>query len=129
LDFVPDVNLHTRTQNILERLIEVQDSPGVFPLIPPETRVRLVITDADAPGVYVDFSSEFHNNFSGTTAQAHMMLQSIVHTVLENNRQRSRVFFLIDSDRWEEFHGVSGFDMGFTADESFMLGFVPEEYE
>jgi hypothetical protein len=37
------------------------------------------------------------------------------------------VFFLIDSDRREDFHGVSDFDLGFAWDESFMLGYVPQE--
>jgi hypothetical protein len=123
-DFVPDVNLHTRIQNIVERLIEEQNAAGVMPLIPPETRVRLVINEPDA-GLYIDFSGEFHSRFTGTTAQAELMLQSIAHSVLENLREnRTRVFFLIDSDRWEEFHGVSDFDLGFIIDESFMLGFI-----
>lgn len=125
------VNVHARAQYILSRLIEGQSTPGVFPLIPPETRVRDVLVELDS-GIYVDLSSEFHSRFTGTPAQARMMLQSITHTMLENagsNVQR-RVFFLIDSERWDEFHGVSDFNLGFTIDKTMMLCYEnEEEYE
>jgi len=122
------VNVHSRSQYILSRLIEGQNAPGIFPLIPPETRVRDVLVEPDA-GIYVDLSSEFHSRFTGTTAQARMMLQSITHTLLENDRSdvRQRVFFLIDSERWDEFHGVSDFNLGFTYDITMMLGYEGEE--
>ncbi|MCL2357526.1 MAG: GerMN domain-containing protein [Defluviitaleaceae bacterium] len=121
-----DVNIHTRNRDILERLIERQSESGFLPLIPPETRVRDVLTEPDA-GFYIDLSSEFHSRFAGSPAQARLMIQSITHTILENDGSNipQRVFFLIDSDRWDEFHGVSDFNLGFVFDESFMLGFVP----
>lgn len=124
------VNIHTQIQDILERLIERQDGPGFFPLIPPETRVRDVLTEPDV-GFYIDLSADFHIRFSGTPAQARMMLQSITHTVLENDGSNipRRVFFLIDSERRDDFHGVSDFNLGFVVDESFMLGFIPPEPE
>jgi spore germination protein GerM len=128
--FVADVQTHRRTQDILETLIERQNTTGgVFALIPSETKIRRVINDRDrnSPGIYVDFSPEF-NNFRGTTAQARLMLQSIAHTVLEHNDQ-TRVFFLIDSERRDEFHGVTDFNLGFTMDETMMLGYVAEESE
>jgi hypothetical protein len=124
--FASDVQLHRRTQDILETLIERQNTTGgILPLIPAETQIRRVIIDlsANSPGIYVDFSSEFHNRFSGTSSQARMMLQSIAHTVLEHNDQR-RVFFLIDSERRDEFHGVTDFNLGFTMDETMMMGYT-----
>ncbi|MCL1883505.1 MAG: GerMN domain-containing protein [Defluviitaleaceae bacterium] len=122
-----DVDLLRRIQIAIELLIQGQNEPGIMPLIPAETRVRPIIIEMDALGIYVDFSSEFHRNFMGTSAQAHMMLQSITHTVLENHRgTHTRVFFLIDSERWDDFHGVSDFNLGFTMDESFLLGYEPQ---
>ncbi|MCL2456800.1 MAG: GerMN domain-containing protein [Defluviitaleaceae bacterium] len=128
--FVADVQTHRRTQDLLETLIERQNTTGgVFALIPSETKIRRVINDRDrnSPGIYVDFSPEF-NNFRGTTAQARMMLQSIAHTVLEHNDQ-TRVFFLIDSERRDEFHGVTDFNLGFTMDETMMLGYAEPSEE
>ncbi|MCL1845200.1 MAG: GerMN domain-containing protein [Defluviitaleaceae bacterium] len=121
-----DVNVHTRMEDILERLIERQNEAGFLPLIPAETRVRDVIIEPDA-GFYIDLSSEFHSRFEGTTAQARLMLQSITHTILGNDGSNipQRVFFLINSERWEDFHGVSDFNLGFAVDETAMLGFVP----
>lgn len=125
-----DVNVHTRAQYILALLIEGQNAAGVMPLIPPETHVRDVFVEADL-GIYVNLSSEFHSRFTGTTAQARMMLQSITHTMLENadSNVRRRVFFLIDSERWEDFHGVSDFHLGFTVDKTMMLDYESEPYE
>jgi len=130
--FVADVQHHRRTQHLLETLIELQGTTeGVLPLIPPETKVRRVLIDRgrNSPGIYVVFSAEFHSRFSGTTAQARMMLQSIAHTVLEHNDQQ-QVFFLIASERRDEFHGVTDFNLGFTRDETVMMGYVePREEE
>jgi hypothetical protein len=117
----PDVNVHTRSQYILELLIEQQNESGILPLIPAETRVRDVLVELDA-GIYVDLSPEFHSRFSGTPAQARLMLQAITHTMLENILGTPRrVFFLIDSERWEEFHGVGDFNLGFVIDESILI--------
>lgn len=125
-----DVDVHNREIYILEQLIERQRLPGILPLVPTETRVRDVLVELDT-GIYVDFSPEFHSRFSGTSSQARMMLQSITHTMLENDGSNSprRVFFLINSERWDEFHGVSDFNLSFTFDETMMLEFVAEEDE
>jgi len=117
------VNVHARGQYILARLIEGQNAPGFLPLIPPETRVRDVFFEPDS-GVYVDLSGEFHSRFAGTPAQAQLMLQSVTHTMLANaggNIPR-RVFFLIDSERKDDFHGVGDFHMGFAPDETVLFG-------
>ncbi|MDR0272574.1 MAG: GerMN domain-containing protein [Clostridiales bacterium] len=122
-----DVNVHRRSSQILELLMEGQNEAGILPMIPPETRVRDVMIELDA-GIYVDLSAEFHSRFSGNATQARLMLQSITHTMLENNPgPPRRVFFLIDSVRLDDFHGVSDFNLGFTIDETVMLGYVPAE--
>jgi germination protein M len=121
-----DVNVHTRAQEILEKLIERQNAQGILPLIPAETRVRDVLIELDG-GIYVDLSPEFHSRFSGNATHAYLMLQSITHTMLENiPGPPRRVFFLIDSERWEDFHGVNDFNLGFTIDETIMLGALEE---
>jgi hypothetical protein len=124
-----DVDTHRRSLSILELLIEGQSDEGILPLIPPETRVREVLIEPEA-GIYVNLSGEFHRGFSGTPTQARLMLQSVAHTMLENNKGSARrVFFLIDSERREDFHGVSDFNLGFTIDETKMLGYEAEEAE
>ena len=128
LHIAEDVDVHGRLIYMLERLIDGQSATGVFPLIPQETRVRDVIVDTMVGAIYVDLSGEFHRNFAGTSAQARMMLQSITHSLLTSMPGTGgprRVFFLIDSERREDFHGVSDFHLGFVEDESFMLGYVP----
>jgi len=126
-----NVNVHIRYRTIVEQLIAGQTDDGVLPLIPPETRVRDVSVDLEA-GIYVDLSSEFHSRFSGNAAQARQMLLSITHTLLANSTGNAprRVFFLIESTRREDFHGVTDFDMGFVVDETAMADFVsPEDDE
>ncbi|MCL2385953.1 MAG: GerMN domain-containing protein [Defluviitaleaceae bacterium] len=125
---VADVDTHRRLHHLIELLIAEQNAAGIMPLIPTETRVLDV--QQHSPGIYIDFSSEFQR-FSGNSTQANLMLQSITHTINANHHgTRLDVFFLVDSRRWEDFHGVSGFNLGFSVDETVMLGFTPpEEYE
>jgi len=68
-------------------------------------------------------STDFVNHFSGTTAQARMMLASIANTLIENTGHSGirRVVFLINSERREEFHGVGDFGSAFTFDASLIL--------
>ncbi|MCL2373459.1 MAG: GerMN domain-containing protein [Defluviitaleaceae bacterium] len=109
----------------LQRLIEGPASEGMFSLIPPETRVRSVIPDLDAGGIYVNLSSEFLTGFQGTPTQARLMLYSIVNTAVHNTPGNiNRVFFLIDSDRQDQFHGVSDFRLPFTFNETAMMDYV-----
>lgn len=125
-----DVNVHERAQYILRRLIKEQHESGIFPLIPSETRVRDVLIEP-ASGIYVDLSLEFHRGFTGSPTHARMMLQSITHTMLENAGSgiTRRVFFLIESERWEDFHGVSDFNLGFTMDKTMMMSYEVETDE
>jgi len=111
----------------LQRLIEGPLGEGKFSLIPAETRVRSVIPDLDAGGIYVNLSSEFLTNFQGSPTQARLMLYSIVNTVVHNTPGNiNRVFFLIDSDRQDQFHGVGDFRLPFVFNEAAMMGFVEE---
>ena len=119
------VNSHMRERYIMEQLIVGQQAEGVMPLIPPETQVRDASTESDV-GIYVNLSAEFSSRFNGNAAQARLMLQSIAHTMIENSTLR-HVFFLIESDRQEEFHGVPYFNLRFTIDETAMACFVPPE--
>ena len=126
------VDLRRREVFLLTRLIagpsDSDFSPAV--VIPPETRVRSVTLMQDAGGYYVDLSSEFLNNFTGTPAQARMMIASIVNTLIENSGLRTRrVSFLIDSERREDFHGVSDFHLWFSFDETLVMGYGEEDYE
>ena len=129
-----DVDLRRQGRDVLERLIEGPSDPEFSPatIIPSETRVRDVIMGTGL--IYVDLSSAFVSQFSGTATQARMMITSIVNTLLESTTgpggRTRRVFFLIESQRHEEFHGVSDFHLGFTFDETMMLGYGQEyEYE
>jgi len=58
-----------------------------------------------------------------------LMIGSIVNTLVDSVtpllRQRS-VFFMIDSVRREDFHGVEDFHLAFHFDETIMLGFEVE---
>jgi len=126
-----EVDRHIRSRVLLERLIQGPETPGLSSSIPTETQVRDVRIDPHSLGIYVNLSSDFHARFSGTTAQARMMIASITSTMTENALRGGtwRVYFLIESERREDFHGVTDFHTAFTFDETAMLGFgVTEEY-
>ena len=124
---VRDANTRETDLAALERLIAGPVPEGAVSLIPAETRVR-VLRDPDTRGLYVLLSGEFSTRFSGGPAQAQLAVQSIVNTALSNSVFDLRqVFFLIDSARESQFHGVHDFDRGFEYDETVMVGFVPEE--
>jgi len=74
--------------------------------------------------MYVDLSGDFMSRFSGSRELARLMLQSIVNTLTLNGNNQERVnnvFFLIDSDRYDVFHGVLDFDAAFTYDHDIIL--------
>jgi len=122
-----DVDFQQLAREALERLIEGPTIEGVVSLVPSETRIRNVVSVTETASIYVSLSGEFLTRFSGSTAQASQMIYSIVNTVIENSPQGVRpwqVFFLIDSDRRDEFHGVTDFDTGFEYNERIVFGFV-----
>ena len=125
----PAVNLHFRNQVILETLIANQSSEGVLPSIPPDTRVLSVNEHREAFAIYVNLSSEFFTRFGGGPSEARLMIASIANTLIENaaGSQLRRVYFFIESERREDFHGVADFDLGFAFDETLVIGFTYEE--
>jgi len=126
-----DVNINQRERGrfILERLIQGPVYEGATRSIPADTRVRSVRPDSDAGGIYVNLSREFATQFIGSTRQAELMIYSIVNTLIENNVGPRRVFFQIESERREEFHGVQNFHLGFTFNEQLMIHPADYEYE
>ena len=124
---IPDANPREQIRVALERLIEGSPIEGAVSLIPPETRVN-VLSDTEIRSVYVNLTGEF-SRFTGSPAQANLMIASMVNTVFGNSADLRQVFFLIDSVWENSFHGVSDFNRGFEYDETVMLGFVPEEEE
>ena len=125
----PAVNLHFRNQVILETLIANQNAYGALPSIPPETRVLSVNEYREAFAIYVNLSSEFFTRFGGGPSEARLMIASIANTLIENaaGSQLRRVYFFIESERREDFHGVAEFDLGFAFDETLVIGFTYEE--
>jgi len=124
---VMDVNPRETELVALERLIAGPAPEGTVSLLPAETRVR-ILRDVETRSIYVNLSGEFSTRFSGGSAQAQLAVQSITNTVLSNSVWDIRhVFFLIDSARESQFHGVPDFDRGFEYDETVMAGFTVEE--
>ena len=124
------VNPRELERAALERLIHGPGMAGTVSFIPPETRVR-VLHYNETRSVYVLLSGEFSTRFNGTSTQAQLMIAAIVNTVLSNPSAGAgdlrHVFFLIDSARESQFHGVADFDRGFEYDETVMVWYVPEE--
>jgi hypothetical protein len=124
------VDTHRLAEFKLQYLIAGPSAEGAMRLIPPETRVRQVMYDPVGRSLYVDFSGDFMSRFSGSQKLAQLMLQSIVNTLtLPANNEAltrvNRVFFTVDSERYEVFHGVGNFNLGFELDHDFVL--VDEE--
>jgi spore germination protein GerM len=123
--FVDDyVDLHRLAEEKLQYLIAGPIEEGALRLIPPETRIRVVTLDRATNSVYVDLSGDFVSRFIGSPKLAHLMLQSIVNTLTlpgNNNVPVRQVFFLVDSQRIDIFHGVGGFDLAFLYDHEIML--------
>jgi len=124
-----DVDTQNRAHAALSRLIEGADTEGLTSGIPPDTRIRGIEPAIETPSLYINLSGEFVTGFSGSPAQAQLMIAAIVNTVLANPQGPRQVFFLVDWSRLETFHGVGDFMRGFEYDETVMVGFVAEEEE
>jgi hypothetical protein len=68
---------------------------------------------------HVNFSSEIQR-FNGNQELASLMLYSIVNSLTELTNVK-RVQFQIDSERLEQFKGVSGFNQVFERNEAVIL--------
>jgi len=124
-----DVETQNRAHAALLRLIEGTTTEGLSSGIPPGTRIRGIEPAPETTSLYVNLSGEFVSGFSGSPAQAHLMISAIVNTVLANSQGPRQVFFLVDASRLETFHGVGDFMRGFEHDETVVVGFVPVEEE
>jgi len=123
----------------VDMLVAGIDDDDFMRVIPPETRVRWVTRDTETRSVYVDLSEDFLSQFEGTPQQAGLMLQSIVNTLTlpSNNpdtgtlHQINQVFFFINSDRPEVFHGVLDFDLAFTYNHEILFErlYMPAPYD
>ena len=126
---------------VLELLISLPDEEyfDVLPVIPPETTVRdleiiylLNLEDEEGntinlTNIHIDLSSDFMTRFAFNTQIAELMIYSIVNTLTEvvtvnvpSSNNEVRVFFLIDTQPVEDFHGVSDFHTYFKPDDSFL---------
>jgi hypothetical protein len=126
------IDVHRLAEIKLQYLIAGPSGENAMHVIPPETRVRLVNIDRGTFSMYVDLSGDFASRFIGSPAIARLMLQSIVNTLtlIGNNEITVRqVFFLIDSDRYDVFHGVSGFNLAFEYDHDITLVEYEEDPE
>lgn len=121
------IDTRQRTRAALEALIGAYDMEDTIALIPQETRVLAVVPVTETASIYVNLSSEFLTRFSGGSAQASFMLQSIVNTVLENSIGATQVFFLIDFAREEHVPVIGDLSGAFEYDYRVMLGFVEED--
>lgn len=125
-----DIDVHRLAELLLNKLIAGSEEENVMRIIPTETRVRMTEYDGAHNSLYIDLSGDFASRFIGSPALASLMLQSIVNTLTSsvNNEGQSavdQVFFLIDSNRYEVFHGVNNFDLAFRYDQDITL--VPDE--
>jgi germination protein M len=105
---------------IVARLIEGPDMEGLTAAIPPETRIIDIVSEENT--CYVDLSSEFVSRFNGSTAMARLMVYTIVNSLTDNLTHVRRVQFLIDSERVDQFHGMTDFHQVFEWDETLLAG-------
>jgi len=134
------VDIHRWVELTTDMLVANVDEDYAMRIIPSETRVRWVMRDTDARSVYVDLSGDFMSRFEGTPKQAGLMLQSIVNTLTLNDnnpdgagaltQQVNQVFFLVDGNRYETFHGVLDFNLAFEYNHDIRLEgiYEPDPY-
>jgi germination protein M len=120
------IDVHRLAETKLQYLIAGPSIEGAMRIIPPETRIRMINYDPGHRSLYVDFSIDFSSRFIGNHTLAALMLQSIVNTLtLEANSEWQtrvhQVYFLINSERLETFHGVSNFHSAFRYDHDITL--------
>ncbi|MCL2378212.1 MAG: GerMN domain-containing protein [Defluviitaleaceae bacterium] len=109
----------------LQLLIYGPRHEGAISLIPPETRVlNLEIVGSD---IYVNLSGDFVTRFVGGSRElAELTIYSIVNTLIAELRPPGspRVFFLIDTQQLEEFHGVEDFHTYFVLNNALLLSYI-----
>lgn len=103
---------------IVQLLIDGPTIEGHQSLIPAETKIREAKTEENI--CYVNLSSDFNSKFTNP-ALAKLMIYSIVNTLTENLKVK-RVQFLIESELWEQFQGLTEFNRLFEKDTAFYAG-------
>jgi len=102
-----------------ELLITLPSQEGAMSVIPAETDI---IIETSGVHMTIDLSNDFYNRFEGDKHIARLMIYSIVNTMAaELNTPNLRVFFWIDSQQVENFHGVEDFHLEFVRDHSLLL--------
>ncbi|MCL2404078.1 MAG: GerMN domain-containing protein [Defluviitaleaceae bacterium] len=121
--FAEDINMQPRrlAEYMLDLLIAGPRQEGAVSLVPPETSVLRIETDGS--DIYVNLSSDFFTRFVGSRRDAHLMIYSIVNTLTAELAQ-TRVFFLIETQQVEQFHGVEDFNTEFTRDNTWLLSYI-----
>ena len=93
---------------VLEQLREGPQTYGLISAIPSDTRIIEIRT---IEGICsINLSEEFISNFGGSAELAELTLQSIVHSIMENQSSVSSIQFLIESEIVDNFIGVPYFD-------------------
>jgi germination protein M len=95
---------------IINQLIAGQADEGVYPAIPPDTKV--ISAETVESVCYINLSSEF-SQFGGNTSLARLMVYSIVNSITENLVNIRRVQFQINSEIVQEFMGITDFNQPF----------------
>jgi len=105
-------------------LIDGPRYEDTLPLIPPETRI--LDLGIDGTDIYVNLSIEFVTRFAfpGNKELANLMIHSIVNTLIAEIHHPTRVFFLIETQQVEYFHGVEDFHTGFVRDDRLLLSYI-----
>jgi len=122
--FAQDVNMQFErmAQYALDLLIAGPRQEGAVTLIPSETRIIRI--EFDGSDIYVNLSNDFVTRFNGTKEHADLMIHSIVNTLLAEFSAQTRVFFLIETQPLEQFHGIEDFHTGFTRNNTLLLSYI-----
>jgi germination protein M len=117
------VDMDQEERYYIELLIAGPDEEELVGFIPPETRVIDITIDEGT--CYVNLSSDFISRFNGSTATARLVVHSIVNTLTRNITYIRRVMFLIDSEKVDQFQGITDFHQTYEWDETLILGYIP----
>ncbi len=98
-----EVNNNQRIEKyIMEQLIAGPKEEGNWATVPPETKIRDIVTQDKI--CYVDLSQEFVSKHSGGSAGEILTIYSIVNSLCEL-KDIEKVQFLIEGEKQEEFKG------------------------
>jgi spore germination protein GerM len=96
--------LTNRARQILQKVLEGPQSPGLYPSIPKDTRLQAVFID-DAGTAYVDFSNAISVNHPGGMQNEQATIYSIVNSLTYNLPEIRLVKILIGGVEQETLAG------------------------